>query len=111
MYFDISPKKQADKIDITERMTYLQIIQMLRRDGGKSLDFLGEEAKDLTEEERKALAMIDWELVTTNASQWYDRAVAAMRLKDRVAREKELDNIEKELDAAILRLGVPSKAR
>jgi hypothetical protein len=47
----------------------------------------------------KALEKIDWESALRNANAWYDRQVAALRLKDRVSRTKELDKIENELMA------------
>ena len=55
--------------------------------------------KKPTPEELKALAMIDWEPAIDNGNKWYDRMVAAMRLKDRAAREKEFDKIEEDLKA------------
>jgi hypothetical protein len=91
----------AEKIDVTERLTYLQVIQMLRRDASKSIGILNDPTLKLTEEERKALEKIDWEPAIKNATQWYDRIIAAIRLKDRVAREKEFDKIDKELEMLV----------
>ena len=93
----------ADKIDITERYTYLQLIQSFRQNGGKSNGLFGEPEEKLTPEELKVLSMIDWDLATENAKEWYDRAVVSgLRItKDRSARQKELDKIEKELEAAL----------
>jgi hypothetical protein len=91
----------AEKIDVTERLTYLQVIQMLRRDASKSIGILNDPTLKLTEEEKKALEKIDWEPAIKNATQWYDRIIAAIRLKDRVAREKEFDKIDKELEMLV----------
>ncbi len=91
----------AEKIDITERFTYLQVIQALRKDTSKSLGILGRTTQELTEEERKGLQKIDWEPALKDATQWYDRIVAAMRLKERGTREKELETIDKELAALV----------
>ena len=59
---------------------------------------MGDAPKKLTEEEQKALATIDWDLAAKNATKFYDRAVAIMRLKDRTLRERELDKLDKELE-------------
>jgi hypothetical protein len=97
----------ADKIDLMERYTYLQTIQFLQRDGAKALGILGGPTPELTKEEQQVLAKMDWEPAIKNASQWYDRIVAAIRLKDRMAREKEFDKIDKELQELTKRTKEP----
>jgi hypothetical protein len=83
----------ADKIDRGERLMCLDSFQLIRRgeiDGQKP-----------TPEERQALDMIDWEPALRNVNKQYDRMAAAMRLKDRADREKELDTIERDLEALV----------
>ena len=50
-----------------------------------------------TAEDLKALEKIDWASALQAMNKWYDRQTAALRLKDRVAREKEFDKIEQDL--------------
>jgi hypothetical protein len=40
---------------------------------------------------------IDWDSLLRAGNAWYDRVVAALRVKDRAAREKKLDQIEEEV--------------
>lgn len=88
----------ADKIDLTERFTMMQLIQMIRRDGGKTMGGLtGQQPRPLTDEEKKAWATLDWAPALKATNAWYDRAVAAMRIEDRAARLKEFDRFEADL--------------
>ena len=91
----------ADKIDLAERFMYLDSVQLLRRSGVGMLEAFsgGPAPKKPDAETEKALAMIDWAPALRNGNHWYDRAAAAMRLKDRADREKELDKIEEDLKA------------
>jgi hypothetical protein len=92
----------AGKIDVTERLIYLQTMQMIRRGECKDFGFLGGPSEKLTGEESKAAAKeIDWEFAIENSKKWYDRIVATMQLKDRTARKKELDKLEKELEEVV----------
>ena len=43
------------------------------------------------------MANLDWTPALRNGNRWYDRMAAALRLKDRAEREKELDKIEDDL--------------
>jgi hypothetical protein len=82
----------ADKIGTGERLMGLDTVQMLRSGhGGVMLDA----------EEQKGLAMIDWAVILRSCNKWYDRMSSAMRIKDRAAREKEFDAIEKELEEVV----------
>ncbi len=84
----------ADKIGTGERMMGLDALQNIRRGG--NLDGVvpapGADAK--------AMEKLDWAPTMRTLNKFYDRCSAAMRLKDRAAREKELDTIEKELAEA-----------
>jgi hypothetical protein len=76
----------ADKIDISERLMGIDAVQMIRSGTG------GLNKPD--EEEQKVLDMIDWGAILRTMNAAYDRMSAAMRIKDRVAREKEFELIE-----------------
>ncbi len=90
----------ADKIDLLERFTFLDSLQLIRRNGVGALESLASgRGRKPTPEELKAMAKIDWEPALRSGNRWYDRLVAASRLKDRVSREKELDRIDTDLKA------------
>jgi hypothetical protein len=100
----------ADTIDLGERLMFLDTSQMVRRMGIAGLEGIsgGDPTQKPDPEAEKAFARIDWEPALRNGNKWYDRMAAAMRLKDRAAREKELDQIEAELKAikkALLKTG------
>ena len=84
----------ADKIGTGERLMGLDAIQMIR--SGR-----GDNGAKPDPEDEKALAMIDWGMILRSCNKWYDRMSATMRIKDRAAREKEFDAIEKELDETV----------
>jgi hypothetical protein len=90
----------ADKIDLGERCMYLDSLQRIRSGQFSASDLeaqFGQPAKKPTPEELQALDRIDWEPALRNGNKYYDRLVAALRLKDRAEREKQLDLIEAEL--------------
>ncbi|QJW93428.1 type II secretion system protein [Frigoriglobus tundricola] len=86
----------ADKIGTGERMMGLDGLQLVRRGG-----HLERPNVKPTPEELKALEKIDWVPAMQALNAHYDRTAAAMRIKDRAAREKEFDVIEKELDERV----------
>jgi hypothetical protein len=90
----------ADKVDLLERFTYLEMVQLIRRRGPGALEGLsGGAAKQSTPEEIKAMEKIDWEPALVNGNQWYDRLAAALRHKDRAERKKALRQIDNDLKA------------
>jgi hypothetical protein len=89
----------ADKIDIGERHMGLDALQLIQRGGGNGLLANGNKKTD--PEELKGLAMLDWEGMTRDCNAWYDRMAEALRLKDRAAREKAFDKLDRELAAAV----------
>jgi type II secretory pathway pseudopilin PulG len=88
----------ADTIDRAERYMFLDTIQLVRR-GEFDVDGLpvGEPGRKMTAEEKQAWAALDWAPVVRRGNDWYDRMVAALRLKTRPERLKELEQIEGEL--------------
>jgi hypothetical protein len=98
----------ADKIDLAERFTYLDCVQLVRRRGPDALEFDavhgGALPKKLTPRAEEALAAIDWEPALRNGNRFYDRMAAAMRIKDRSGRGKAFDAIEEDLTETRLRV-------
>ncbi len=91
----------ADKIDLCERFEYLDSAELVRRRGLGTLEALldGSPPPKPDADAEKALAAIDWAPALRNGNVWYDRMAAALRLKDRGERDKELDKIDQELRA------------
>jgi hypothetical protein len=92
----------ADKIDLAERFIFLDSVVLLRRGNAGMLQGLagdGPPFKKPNPKAQQALESLDWEPVLRNGNGWYDRIVAAMRNKDRAAREKAFDQIDDELKA------------
>lgn len=79
----------ADVLDVGERIVYLDSLQHIRLGTGAAL------------EEKKGLAMIDWEPAIKNGVMLYDRMAAAARLEPRAVRERTFDRIEEILDAQV----------
>jgi hypothetical protein len=91
----------ADTIDVGERIMFLDIFQSVRRGGVRVLEGIsgGAPKRPPNPIEQIALQTIDWEPGLRSSNRWYDRLVAAMRLKNRTDRQKELDQIDQELKA------------
>jgi tetratricopeptide (TPR) repeat protein len=101
----------ADKIDLGERFMFLDCVQMVRRDGIGALEVLsgGKTPEKLDPKAQQNLGMIDWAAAFRNGNRWYDRLVAAMRVKDRAEREKHLDRIERDLKALRVTTSAPAR--
>jgi hypothetical protein len=91
----------ADRMDLAERFAYLDSLQLIRRGGVGMLEALagGKRPRKPDADEQKALALIDWGPALRDGNRWYDRLAAALRGKDRAAREKALDQIEEGVKA------------
>ncbi len=92
-------KPLYDKIDVAERMMGLDALQLVRRGGAKGLNFVFEDNAKPSDDELKALAAFDWAPVMQTMNAWYDRLAAAMRIKDRGARNKAFEQIEADLQS------------
>ena len=100
-----------EKINTGERFMGLDSLQLIRRGGGMNVlggDIFGEKQKP-TEEDRKALAMLDWDAALRNVNKWYDRMAEAMRVKDRAEREKAFDKLEADLASRRKAVAEPGK--
>jgi hypothetical protein len=91
----------ADKIDLGERFTFLDCLQLLRRGGLAAVQGLagGPTAKKPDPKAQRALDLMDWRPAFRNGNRWYDRLAATLRLKDRTERDKQLDKIQEDLKA------------
>ncbi|MDY3561274.1 hypothetical protein R5W23_002549 [Gemmata sp. JC673] len=80
----------ADVVDLGERLNALDVLQMVRS---------GKDGPDHpTPEGAQALDMIEWEPAFRKMNAAFDQMVAAMRLTDRAAREKQLNAVGTDLD-------------
>jgi hypothetical protein len=84
----------ADKVDLGERLVFLDSAQSIRRDMSREFKKGGLFGERLDKEVQKAMGVINWDIALENGNRWFDRMVAAMRAKDRAAREKEIDQID-----------------
>jgi len=88
----------ADKVDVTERFSFLDCVMMVDRGGLAYLEGLaGGPPKEPNALMKQVLHGIDWDPALRLANRWFDRMAAAMRIQDRAKREKELDQIEEDL--------------
>jgi hypothetical protein len=88
----------ADKENIGERFIFLDSVEMLDRYGPEYMEGLSGtyEPNLLT---KLFQPTVDYEPALRNINRWYNRMVKAMRVKDRMTRDKQLEQIGKELDA------------
>jgi hypothetical protein len=89
----------ADKVDLTERFAFLDVVMLVDRHGIKYLEALSGGNTSGGEEllGNAVLQGIDWDPALKKANKWYDRLVLAMRVKDRARRQMRLNDLEKEL--------------
>ena len=87
----------ADKIDLGERFMYLDSAMMMMRHGTKYLEGLAGGPAGQGLGALAAEGFANWDPALRRANQWYDKMAAALRGKDRAARMKKLDDIEREL--------------
>jgi RNA polymerase sigma factor (sigma-70 family) len=106
----------ADKLDPDIRLTFLNTTMLVRRDPIKTLNLLAVLSgrprplpRGENPEAQPALVdAADWDALLRDGNVWYDRLVAAHRMKDRAAREKEIDRIEAEVKALEKDTGAPA---
>src|SRR5262249_52882611 len=90
----------GEVLNWSERCMYLETVQLVRRGGTGvlgTLDGPKGKVKKATKEELKALAALDWEPALRNGNKFYDRMVAALRFRDRDARDRDFKQIEDDL--------------
>jgi hypothetical protein len=94
----------AEKVEFAERLTYLDCLQRIRRNGGMTM--LNVLAGDLFKKpsepnaaEWKAIERINWERAMRAGNHWYDRTAAALRIHSYADRKKAVDQIEADVEA------------
>ncbi|MBA4066465.1 MAG: hypothetical protein C0501_22690 [Isosphaera sp.] len=88
----------AELVDVGERCMGMDSLQLIRRGyGGGLIDGVGGKP---TPEELKALESLDWAEMENVCNGYYDRMVAALRVRDRAAREKAFDKLDADFEAA-----------
>ncbi len=89
--------KVADILDVGERITCLDSIMMVRRQGTAGLQSLAGGGKG--QAGLSTDAAIDWNAILRMANAWYDRVVVGMRKSTRSERSKANDEILRDFHA------------
>jgi hypothetical protein len=91
----------VDKIGVCERMMGLDVVQSMRRGpvNARWLRDILEINRDFTDDEMKAYAQVDWPTVMQTMNKWYDRNAEVIGTKNRAARTKAAEQVEKDLKA------------
>lgn len=88
----------AEKINLGERFMGLDAFMLIARGGPETLEALaGGSPKSMNPLMQHALDGVNWDPALRLANRTYDRMVAALRVKDRTEREKQLQQIEDDL--------------
>jgi hypothetical protein len=95
----------ADKVDLGMRYTFLNTVMLARRHPVKTLRLIeilrGHRSppppKPDPEPSPALVASLDWDAILRRGNAWFDRVVAAQRIKDRAQRQKDLDRGEEKL--------------
>src|SRR5262249_61770620 len=89
-----------DKVDLTERIIFLDVIIHFDCGGISALEALSSRGPDFKKPEPGAKRLhgdVDLEVVMRNGNRWCDRVASAMRITDRAERDKQLARLEGEL--------------
>lgn len=86
----------ADKMVLSERFVYLDIIQAVRRYGFNVIPDLGELPSPNVPPEKieTVLAKLDWDRILRRGNSWYDKLEAAMRKPTRAERLTAIADVE-----------------
>ncbi len=89
----------ADKVDVSERFTFLDVCQFIRRDGAEALKglFDGNNRDEAQEVLAASLPRLDWNKALRAGNGWYDRLAAVLRQPARAERVAALQVIDAEL--------------
>ena len=102
--------EMAAKADVFERFLFLDTVMIAARRGPEYVEAFSGFGwpKEPDPMAKKVWGTIDWDPTLRSGNQWYNRLAAAMRVKDRAAREKQLDKLENELKTLKANLADPS---
>jgi RNA polymerase sigma factor (sigma-70 family) len=105
----------ADNLDLGERFTFLNTVMLARRNPIKTLrliEFLEGRSKQPggadPELPQATITSLDWDSLLRACNLWFDRAVAALRITDRAARQEALNRIQEEAKALEKDGGTPA---
>jgi hypothetical protein len=99
----------AEKLNLFERFQCLDAVMMIIRSGANDWQGIGGLDKKANELARQHWDKINWDPALRSANRWFDRVTAAMRIKDRRSREKELKQLEMELEKLCANTKDPAK--
>lgn len=89
------------KIDVAERFAFLDMTQMLARNGADGLNDIVWQIIDFDKLFATPLAVsVDWNTVLRIGNRWYDRLAAALRKRNRTEMKKALDEFDADLKKA-----------
>jgi hypothetical protein len=92
----------ADRIDMGDRLRFLDVVCVLDRKGPAALQQLFGETSLTAEESslQKAVSelLFDWNEPLRMGNEWFDREAAVYRMTDRIEREKALGQIHVDLE-------------
>jgi hypothetical protein len=102
----------ADKVDLGVRFEFLDIVMMFDRGwlGLRSLEALSAGrrlAKGPEPEMNRFGKNINWDPAMPSANKWFDRLVAALRIKNRAAQKKEWRQVRWGFGTLRVRVAVP----
>lgn len=87
----------ADKIELGERFFFFDTAMLIRRKGFRAVEVGPGALPD--RKEVRLLQRVDWGTLLCQASQWYDRVVATLRIPDRTERQCQQARLETEVKA------------
>jgi type II secretory pathway pseudopilin PulG len=89
----------ADKMDFGERLSTLQLVVLFDRYGPEALENFDKDtpAKEPSPWAKLFRADVDCEPALRNINRWYDRIAKTLRVPDRTAREKQVEQLVAEL--------------
>jgi hypothetical protein len=93
----------ADQVDLGERFIQLATITWMERNlHEKTAPPPGAKVDELSRAKfKREMDGIDFDAEMRTANRWFSRLAAALRLKNRAARESQLDQLRKELDQLV----------
>jgi hypothetical protein len=109
--------RMVDRIGLCERFMFLDITQRVAGTNGTNFELLinlvGNSGRDDNRFSKAltkfTLRLTDWDLVLTKGNEAYDQIVAALRVKDPIARRAAIDAFDRSITERAKQLGNPLK--
>jgi hypothetical protein len=86
------PAPLADKVNLLERMEYLEVLMLIDRHGPNALN----DFKGVLDDE--ILAGIDWDVAMRHGNEWFDRLTTTFHEKDPMARRSKTETLYRTRD-------------